>query len=318
LHELVYWLALQDRRGVIPHYLIDKIINKYGTLSEFWKTNKKDMFDLGLDEKTIVNFINYANVVQLKKYENMLKHIEKNDVKIIKYIDKNYPAQLKVSSTDIYRPPLILLIKGKYLNFDSCIGIVGTRNASFYGRKKAREFGKKLSELGYVVVSGLARGIDYEAHFGALDARNGKTIAILAWMDPIYPPEHTEFAKYIEKNGSIISERYFQKFDGSKNVRASTKYAFIERNRIISGLSKFLIAVESGIDGGTQHQVDIALSQKKPVFVVKPNPNVSNNIKKGFKLMVSKGAIPIENLSDISKIITYLPTESQLDKYIQN
>lgn len=150
-------------------------------------------------------------------------------------------------------------------------------------------------------MSGLARGIDYEAHSGALETSNGRTIATLAWMNPIYPSEHEVFSREIVNRGGIISERYHRPKD-STNGRAYSRSRFVVRNRIISGLSSMVIAVESGPSGGTIWQAELALSQKKPVFTLIPKEkNIKDKID-GFNRLVEMGVKPIKTLDDLSTL----------------
>lgn len=297
MNELVYWLVLQENKLLVPHYLIDKIISECGTLQRFWSLTQNEMFDIGLTLKQTEIFNNYVNNINYDKYLSLEKDIISDDVEVLKYSDDKYPIKLKKFSEYGIDPPFILFLKGDIFNIENCIGIVGTRNASYYARKKAREFSRELAQGGNTIISGLARGIDYEAHSGALDTDNGITIAVLAWMNPIYPSEHQELSREILRRGCLISENY--KGNGSRGT-------FVERNRIISGLSKYIIAVESGPTGGTVRQVDYAVSQKRLVYTLYPSSNVSSEKIDGFNTLISKGARAIKTITDISKIETYL------------
>jgi len=297
MNELLYWLIVQDNKNIIPYYILDKIINEHNSLEEFWKLNKNKIMELGLDSKKTNNFIKFKNKLKINKYIEVLDKIDKDNIEIIKYTDKNYPLILKRISEYNIDPPILIFKKGNYDNFNNCVGIVGTRNASYYSRKKAREFSQELAKKRYTIISGLARGIDYEAHSGALDIENGKTIAVLAWMNPLYPPEHEEFSKDVIRNGCIISENYLGNGD---------RFSFVERNRIISGLSKFIIAVESGPKGGTIRQVEYAIAQRRPVYTLYPPNNASPEMLSGFDTMIRMGVKTINNVLDIHKIETYI------------
>ena len=289
-NDIVYWLALKEKRGIIPIHLLDFIMMKFKSMENFWNSSKNEMLDIGLDEQRADNLINYMNLIKLDIYDDVLNDIKKDKIKIIKYTDKEYPNILKLSKTRFNDPPTMLFRLGRKLKITKACAIVGTRKCSNYARNSTRNMSEQLARKGYTIISGLARGIDYQAHMGALNVEKGKTIAVLAWMKPLYPPEHKELIPKIKKNGSIISEKYFGN---------GIKYSFIERNRIISGLSNFVIAVESGSKGGTIRQVDFATAQKKPIYTLFPPRDAREDISKGFYLMLDKGVIPINDVSDI-------------------
>lgn len=207
----------------------------------------------------------------------------------------------RTSATARYQPPIVLFVKGNLHQIDKCMAIVGNRNASFYARKRARELARVLADKGYVVVSGLARGIDYEAHSGALESPNGRTIATLAWMDPIYPSEHEEFSKDIMMRGALISE-LFNRPQDSTNGRAYSRSRFVVRNRIISGLSSFIIVAESGPSGGSIWQAELAISQKKPVFTLQPEDNKNEEKMQGYDRLLRLGVKSIQDLDELQTL----------------
>ncbi len=141
------------------------------------------------------------------------------------------------------------------------------------------------------IVSGLARGTDEWAHVGAMKAKSGKTVAVLPWLDPVYPPEHAELLSDIEQRGASLSEHYTQRY------WKSAKGKFIERNRITSGLSLCVLAIESDQEGGTVHQVDLALAQGKKVFALLPKK--TPRAKRGFDLFLGKGAATMRSAEDV-------------------
>jgi DNA processing protein len=178
----------------------------------------------------------------------------------------------------------------------------------------ARKIAKSLAENGFTVVSGLARGIDEWAHCGALEVSRGKTIAVLAWIDPIYPDEHRELASDLQKRGAILSENFRQPLDRSTPAR------FVQRNRITSGISKCVIAIESDEEGGTVHQVRIALSQKRKVLALQPKGN--ERAKRGFKVFTDLGATAVRSTNDILNVlrkeVSPATDNSRLDSYYQH
>jgi DNA processing protein len=308
--EDAYWLGLQDKTWLVPASKMVRVYEEYGTLLPLWNASYFLLRKMGIGEEANRKFMRYKEQFNIANFATELKKLEAMRIKLIRFIDKDYPDNLKT----IENPPLVLLHKGALLNFENCIAISGTRNPSLYGRVMARKIGKSLAEKGFTVVSGLARGIDEWAHCGALEAHRGRSIAVLAWMNPIYPGEHIELALDLQKRGSILAEIFQQPQNRSASAR------FVQRNRIISGISRCVIAIESDEEGGTVHQVKIALSQKRKVFALQPKGN--ERAKRGFKVFVDMGAIPVKSVKDILHLITKevmpLASGSRLDSYYQH
>ena len=148
--------------------------------------------------------------------------------------------------------------------YEDNVAIVGTRNASNYGKKIAFESAKELSNLNINVVSGMASGIDSFAHLGSLNGKYGKTIAVLgnglAYND-IYPKNNLNlFDKIVNSNGLVVSEYII----GTK----AKPYYFPERNRIVAGLADKILVVEANQKSGTMITVGYGLEQGKDIFAV--------------------------------------------------
>ena len=179
-------------------------------------------------------------------------------MKAVTIADSSYPANL-LRTPD---PPAVLFYTGSMDVFTGCVSVavIGSRRCSLYGRKTARSLSAGLSAAGACVVSGLARGIDAEAHRGALQVK-GRTAAVLGGgLDCIYPPEHTGLAQEISRTGCLLTEYP----PGVKPAR----FTFPERNRIISGLSTAVVVVEAGERSGTMITVGTALDQGRDVYAV--------------------------------------------------
>lgn len=212
--------------------------------------------------------------------------------KVIK-VDKNsrfYPERLK----NIDCPPKQLYCLGniELLNYQTTLGMIGSRNCSAYGEKAAKDFAFHLAQNEVCIVSGLAKGIDAFSHIGALNA-NGKTIAVLgSGFDNIYPKENEKlFQEIIKKEGLVISEYPLE--------TKPLKYHFPARNRIISGLSDSVLVVEARKNSGTNITVDFALDQGKDVFVIPGN--IYSKTSDGTNFLITEGAIPVLSYRDILK-----------------
>ena len=203
------------------------------------------------------------------KAHEILKLSEQQNIEIISQESSYYPECLSL----IAGPPVLLYVKGniKALNKNS-IAIIGTRKPSDYGETQARTIAKLFANEGYVVVSGLAQGVDSAAHMGALEA-NGLTVAVLAHgLDTVYPYTNKQLAdNIIKNNGALISEYPI----GTKIFRSY----FVERDRIQSGLSLGVLVIETGIKGGTMHTVGFCEKQKRILIVMKYPPNLLDATK---------------------------------------
>lgn len=321
--DLIYWLALSDRKWLVPPSKLEKIFSENHSIEPLWKAEPDSLRKLGLSDSAISGFVKYRNIVtQSSDLQKVLGLAEKDGIKIIRYVDKEYPQLLKTAddySHAFQDPPLILFHKGTLLNFDNCVGIVGTRDCSYYAHMMARKLGRAFAKMGFTVVSGLARGIDTEAQCGALEAPKGKTISVLAWMNPIYPAENAQLSNDVANRGALLSERYAP---GLKFNSTRAPGNFVERNRIISGISRCIIAVESGLDGGTVHQVKIAMAQGRKVFTVKPQGG-NKRAMAGFKLFVDMGAVPIDSIKLVKDFLereafSRRVQEKKIDSFNQN
>ena len=216
-----------------------------------------------------------AAMIGWSKANKIWEVSQQHNIQIISRESSNYPKCL----LQISDPPVLLHVLGNIdaINKD-CIAIVGTREPAGYGITAARKLGAVFAERGYVVVSGLADGIDAAAHRGALEV-NGLTIAVLAHgLDAIYPSKNKELADAILKNkGALVSEYPW----GTKINRSY----FVARDRIQSGLSLGVFVVETGIEGGTMHTVKFCKEQKRALIVLKHpthligHPKTSGNAK---------------------------------------
>ena len=198
----------------------------------------------------------------------------------------DYPESLKT----IWDPPSVLYLKGEILPGDGkAVAIVGSRSCTEYGKKMAKRLAKGLAMAGYTIVSGLARGIDGEAHRGALEA-GGRTIAVLAGgLSKIYPPEHAGLALEIIKTGAIVSE--------AAVLQAPLPGMFPARNRIISGMSKAIILVEAAEKSGALVTAVHASEQGRPVLAVPGS--VESSASGGTNSLIRKGAILIRDVDDV-------------------
>lgn len=223
-----------------------------------------------------------------------LERLEKEGIRTVSFTEPYYPPSLR----NIYNPPMLLYYKGNAGCVNKiCLAIVGSRAASNYGRTTARKLGFQLASMEIAVVSGMARGIDAQAHGVALDA-GGKTIAVLgSGLNIIYPRSNLRLCEEICERGLVISE-----FPLDTNPEPGN---FPMRNRIISGISRGVVVVEARSKSGALITADYALEQGRDVFAVpgainrESSAGANNLIKQGAKLITGLEDI-IEEYYDIS------------------
>jgi DNA processing protein len=205
---------------------------------------------------------------------------------MITVLDKDYPMNLK----GLEDAPPIIYCRGKLLPEDSnAVSIVGTRRATEYGKTVARTLGKELAELGITVISGMASGIDTQAHTGALLGK-GRTLAVMGTgIDLIYPSSNRNLATRIVGNGALITEL-------PPNSPA-LPYHFPARNRIISGLSKAVVAVEAAERSGVFSTVRWALEYGRDVYALPGD--INRRVAEGTNKLIKEGAIPLTSYKDI-------------------
>lgn len=212
-------------------------------------------------------------------------------IKTIKKQDKEFPSALK----KIIDPPELLYYRGSLeLGNNPTIAVVGTRRCSNYGKQATIEIVSQLARAGFIIVSGMARGIDAIAHQSALD-NQAKTIAILGTgldKKTIYPQQNLKLAEEIVKQGGALISEFPAKTPGYKAN-------FIQRNRLISGLALGVLVIEAKSRSGALNTANHAFKQGKKVFAL-PGSVYSLN-SKGPHHLIKKGARLIESAEDILK-----------------
>ena len=207
-------------------------------------------------------------------------------VKIVTIEDPEYPLPLR----EIYSPPPVLYQWGTYDTADqNALALVGARQADYRGKSLARSLASSLARRNITVVSGLARGIDTQAHRGALEA-GGRTIGVLgSGLGRFYPPENRELAEEMTERGCVFSEFPWDWRPEPRN--------FPRRNRIISGLSKGVVVVQAARRSGSLITARLALEQGKEVFAL-PGPPESP-LSRGCHALIKQGAKLVENVGDV-------------------
>jgi len=226
--------------------------------------------------------------------------VQQKGFRVITYMDGDYPPLLR----EIPDPPPLLYVYGHLEPSTQTIAIVGSRNATTYGISTTRQLAVHLASLNFIIVSGMAVGIDTAAHKGAIEGK-GKTIAVLgSGLGRIYPPENRELFHLIAQNGAVISE-----FPMMMEPEA---YNFPIRNRIISGISQGTVVVEATQNSGSLITARLAAEQNREVFAV---PGSVRSFKSmGTHNLIKQGAKLVEHPQDILEELPHvfeIPTEMQ-------
>lgn len=280
MNELVYkyWFYSLPINNFKKISILEKKITPY----ELWNYRKIDYINIDL------NIIEAEEIEKSKNLDSSIKNCEyllKEKIKFILYNEYDYPAPLK----DIYNPPAGLFIKGQMPDNKNSIAIVGARKASDYGKAVAYKIAYELAGRGIAIISGMARGIDSCGHRGAMDGR-GLTVGVMgSGLKNIYPKENKLLAEEISKNGCVITEYVPDEMP--------MPYNFPERNRIISGLAKYVLVVEAGERSGSLITANLALEQGKDVFAVPGNIFSFNST--GTNKLIKDGAKPITCTDDV-------------------
>lgn len=282
MNNVPYLLALHSIDGLGPIRL-KAILEYFKDPKLAWEANIAELRKIGIPQNTIQKLIGTRSKLEPETYA---EKIAQSGIKWITVFDDSYPKLL----TQIYDPPAVLYFKGKLKPDEKAIGVVGTRKITGYGKVVTEQFAKGLVAAGLTIVSGLARGVDAEAHKTAV-AEGGQTIAVLGGgLNRIFPPENRGLAEKIASGfGAVISE-----FPPDYPALPGN---FPARNRIISGLSLAVLVIEAAEDSGSLITARSALEQGREVFAV-PGP-VTSSLSKGTVDLIRAGAMAVFSPEDI-------------------
>ncbi len=288
--DTLYWIWLAEKCGTASKYfngLMEKYENPFDIyLLEESEIEQFDGLSKKLKDRLCEKDLNFC-------YE-LLRHCKQEHIDIITYADKRYPVRLR----ELREPPIVLYCKGHFPDFNSrlCVGIVGTRKMSEYGKQSAYKIAYELGAADVLTVSGMAKGIDGVSASGAL-AAGGETVAVLGCgLDTVYPKEHKTLMGEIARHGAVISE-YPPK-------EPPYGYNFPKRNRIISGLCQGVLVVEASVGSGALITAKDAVAQGRELFAVPGK--ISDAGAEGPNDLIKNGAFPVHSAKDILKHYEFL------------
>lgn len=278
-----YWIGLSSIPG-IGRVTFRKLVAQFGSPEKALSASHDELRKIGgLSDK------NAAAIGSFPWQEHAAREIARAaeaDVAIITADSPAYPEGLR-NTPDA---PIYLYVKGALQSGDrNAIAIVGTRRPTHYGMTVTRRIAAELSSAGFTIVSGMARGIDTQAHRGALSAQ-GRTIAVLGCgIDVAYPPENRGLMEEISQSGAVVTENPF-------GTQPESGY-FPARNRIISGLSRGTVIIEAAEDSGSLITARYALEQGRKLYAVPGN--IGSLTSKGTNSLIKQGATLVEGVDDI-------------------
>ncbi len=288
LEERKYWIAFNVFWEIGP--IRFKLLRDFfGSAKKAFTTSGEDLIKTGLNKKLVERFLVFRKTFDVYSYNLRLENLK---VETLCLEEDNYPKILG----EIDDAPFLIYVKIKNKNKINeifkkrAIAVVGTRKITEYGRQVTEKITKGLVDAGFVIVSGLARGVDRIAHETTINSK-GLTIAVLGCgLDIVYPPEHADLEeKIIESGGMIIGEFPLGTPPNPEN--------FPLRNRIISGLSLGVVITEAAEKSGSLITASCAAEQGREVFAV-PGP-ITSPLSSGNSELLKKGAKVVTKVEDI-------------------
>jgi len=299
--KLLAVLRLQKSKA-IGDILAKKLIVNVGDVAQIFKEKSTTLQRInGIGSHVIKHLLDSKNILEA---EQELAYIKKNNIEYTYFLEDDYPKNLH---NCIDSP--ILFFKDGNINFnnDKIISIVGTRNMSSYGRDFCTKLVEGIAEFNPIIVSGFAYGVDICAHKAAIK-NSLQTIAVLAHgFEQIYPKVHKKYINQVNENGGFLTEFWSEEQPLREN--------FLKRNRIVAGISKATIIIESASKGGSLVTADIANSYDRDVFALPGR--VTDVFSKGCnRLIKNNQAHVLTSASDIIKMLNWDLSE-QAKKPIQ-
>lgn len=288
-------LSFTEKTNILDLFMSPKDMFSYATFAE----NKKFIVKYSSQEKYDI----LVRQIGEEYADKVVKDLDELGIKFITKFSVEYPNTLRAINT----PPIVIYYKGNIsLLKTECFGVVGTRHISVYGKSVTEKFVRGLVDAGFTIVSGLASGVDTCAHTSTLSAQ-GKTIGVLAGgIDVIYPASNTMLAKKMVDEGNLIISEV-------RPTRRPESYMFPIRNRIISALSRGILATEAQEQSGVLHTKNYALEYGKDMFAVPGN--ITSVTSAGTNRMIVNGqAKCVTDITDILDEYKIVPVKKKVVK----
>ncbi len=278
------WLILHHT-PTIGAVTFRKLIEHFGSAEEVLLQRPAALRQCGLLKQSAIDHLSREQSVLTSTIQQDLQWLEQEHATVITLNDALYPPLLR----EISDPPPLLYVHGdpELLSFPQ-LAMVGSRNPDLQGKEIARQFARQLARMGLAVTSGMAMGIDTEAHIGALDT--GKSVAVIGTgPDRVYPARNRKLAHQLVEQGAVISE-----FAVGTEARPEN---FPRRNRIISGLALGTLVVQATLKSGSLITARLAMEQGREVFAIPGS--IHNPQVRGNHQLIRQGAKLVETTADI-------------------
>lgn len=276
-HE--YWVALSSVEGIGP-VRIKYLLKRFGAIESVFEAELLEIAKLPLFDQVLASRVSRARL-GLIEIRRRIEWLKSQGIYIVCLEDLEYPAQLQ----ELQNAPPVLCCLGKLqeIPYNRSVTIVGSRNPSDLAILETLNLTAQLVGAGFIIISGLANGIDTTAHLGTLSA-SGRTVAVIGSdLLSIHPADNRQLATQISQNGMVLSEFLLPTPPSPANL--------ISRNRIISGLSMATIVMESAMNDGSMRTAKFALEQGR--FICAYDWQSNGKLKEGTQELVKHGAYPI-------------------------
>ena len=294
-NERHYWVAFSYVRGIGPTRA-RQLLEYFGSFREAWHGSENALTQAGVDKRALKSLLEARQRIDIGAE---VARLDKLGIAVLTWEDPIYPSLL-AQLRSIDHAPLVLYARGRLTEDDHwALTVVGTRRITAYGRQVTQRIVPDIAAQGVTIVSGLARGVDTEAHRAALDA-GGRTIAVLpCGLDRIYPPENRQLAARIVQNGAIITPFPLNTPPDAGN--------FQPRNRVLSGMGRGVLVIEGGHKSGSLITARYALEQGRDVLAVPGS--IMHRSSDGPNRLIQDGAYPILHASDVMEALKmeYVP-----------
>lgn len=279
---LHYYLAAAHAVNITPRHFREWL-TVFPNIQSLFRASEKELQMIGATPGQISSL----RAPDWQAVEKSLLWMQGDACHLLTLDDSDYPQLLK----EISDPPLVLFVRGDVsLLSQQQLAMVGSRNISQYGEYHSQVFAAALSRAGFVITSGLARGVDGACHRGTLDA-GGRTIAVMGTgMSTIYPGSHRSLAHEIIANGGALVSEF-------PLAATSLPHHFPRRNRIISGMSRGVLVVEAALKSGSLVTARHAVEQGREVFAIPGQ--IEAPLSRGCHALIRQGAKLVESPADI-------------------
>ncbi len=266
-----------------------RLMERFGSASAILNSSRSDLGGFDFLKRNAVENL----VAARKNYDPqvVLDHCRQEGINVISRRESAYPARLR----SIHDPPPLLYIRGEILPQDIfSLAVIGTRQLSPYGARQTERLTAALTQAGFTIISGLARGIDGVAHRTALKT-NGRTLAVLgSGHVKLYPPEHKKLAEEIVQAGGAVLSEY-------PPLHQSAPWTFPQRNRIVAGLSLGVLVIEAPERSGAMISARLAGEQGREIFAVPGS--IESEMSRGCHRLIRDGATLVESVDDILEVL---------------